>query len=138
MKQVQRGFTLIELVMVIVILGVLAAVAIPKFFDLSADARQAAVQGVAGALSSGSAINYAMYTAKGTAGGAQTITSCDDVKKTLQGSAYPASGGVYSVKEKDAFKDAQAIAGASSTCTLQLEPPNGAVVTATFTAIAAP
>ncbi|MBP8136054.1 MAG: prepilin-type N-terminal cleavage/methylation domain-containing protein, partial [Rhodoferax sp.] len=34
MKQVQRGFTLIELVMVIVILGVLAAVAIPKFVDL--------------------------------------------------------------------------------------------------------
>ncbi|MBK6386420.1 MAG: prepilin-type N-terminal cleavage/methylation domain-containing protein [Rhodoferax sp.] len=39
MKQVQRGFTLIELVMVIVILGVLAAVAIPKFVDLKSDAR---------------------------------------------------------------------------------------------------
>ncbi|MBK7546835.1 MAG: prepilin-type N-terminal cleavage/methylation domain-containing protein [Rhodoferax sp.] len=47
MKQVQRGFTLIELVMVIVILGVLAAVAIPKFVDLKSDARTAAL-GVVG------------------------------------------------------------------------------------------
>jgi MSHA pilin protein MshA len=69
MKAMQRGFTLIELVMVIVILGVLSAVALPKFVDLKSDAQQAAIDGAAGALNSAMAINYAAYnvsSAKGT------------------------------------------------------------------------
>jgi MSHA pilin protein MshA len=66
MKQNQRGFTLIELVMVIVILGVLAAVALPRFVDLSGDAKTAAIKGAAGALSSYSAINYAAFQANST------------------------------------------------------------------------
>lgn len=48
----QRGFTLIELIIVIVILGILAVVAAPRFIDVSSEARKASLQGVKGALKS--------------------------------------------------------------------------------------
>jgi MSHA pilin protein MshA len=58
MNKQQAGFTLIELVMVIVILGILAATAAPRFLNLQSDARLAAVDGMAGALKSAGAIVY--------------------------------------------------------------------------------
>ncbi len=83
MKSAQQGFTLIELVMVIVIIGLLSAVAIPKFVDLGSEARTAAVAGVSGALSSAAAVNYASRKANSAKGVA--VANCTDVSGALQG-----------------------------------------------------
>jgi len=62
----KKGFTLIELIMVIVILGILAAVAVPKFLDLQGSARTARLDNLTGALRSAVNILHANYIISGT------------------------------------------------------------------------
>jgi len=65
----QSGFTLIELIMVIVILGILSAFALPKFADFSGDAEKSSAEGARGAVKSASAITHAQYLAAGNSPG---------------------------------------------------------------------
>ncbi len=100
MKKMIAGFTLIELIIVIVILGILSSIAIPRFIAQTSNARIAAMQGLQGAILSATALAQAEYRAEGNSSSSTvtTITMDGQVVTVIAATGRPAgaAGGIDS------------------------------------------
>lgn len=103
MKQ-QKGFTLIELIIVIVILGILAVTAAPRFIDLQSDARTETMQGVKAAIQGASQLVYAKAAIAGDQkGDGKTVSIGSDSVTVNHG--YPAAASLTSIADFQDFVD---------------------------------
>ena len=108
----QGGFTLIELVVVIVILGILAVTAAPRFLNLQDDARESALQGLAGAMQGSAGIVFGKAAIEGN----ESSTTAVDVEgvSTIFGYPTATSAGIGAATTLDGFVELDSAADGSS------------------------
>ena len=132
MYKSQKGFTLIELVVVIVLLGILGVTAMGKFEDLSADATTAANSGVASEISSAAAINYAANIVSG--GGAAMDDNNDDCAEGSLGALFQ-SGVFPTARHDSAVGNGVVCAAPGDTYTCVISGDSGLGTSATATVV---
>ena len=88
MRNKQSGFTIVELVVVIILLGILAATALPRFMDVDQQAHAAAVEGVLGGLQTAVGLYHAQYIADGTPSAGTAITEFGSLRTNAAGYPY--------------------------------------------------
>ena len=108
MKSNQTGFTIIELVVVIILLGIMAATALPRFMDVTDEAHDSVVSGVAGGLQSGMALYHAQWVAEGQPAEGTQITEFGSLRTTAEG--YPYGTVDNSATDDDVVNDADCVA----------------------------
>ncbi len=113
----QGGFTLIELVVVIVILGILAVTAAPRFLNLQDDARNASIQGLKGAMQGAAGIVYGKSAINGTENGDSSISMAGQTVNTTNGYPEASANGIGNAVAGLAT-DWQVVSGSDTTGTV--------------------
>lgn len=131
-----KGFTLIELIVVIVILGIMAAIAGPKFVDLQSDARASVMQGVEGSVRSASTLIFSKSLIAGIESDATGTVNAPAATAVVYG--YPADTAITSLIDLTGASDVT-VAGAVFThsgranCTVTYAEPTGVGLSPTIT-----